>query len=186
MRRKALLKLFIVALILVVGLAVMQRREPFVAPPAYHDYYVNTLVNTQQTLSIPSLPAGVTQITDIVFFKYNGTVWTPFTSTELGRYVDPGTGGVSYSFINPPAGSPKVLKKPQTARLLNNGQQAKMPASAPNGITINGLGNVSSVTKPNTKRAGSPNLVIRLIFVPSPPCTAGNCPTSPPGAPAPT
>jgi len=183
MRRDTLLKIWIIAAILVVGIFVMQQREPFAAPFAYQDYYVNT--RTQQILNILSWPADVTQLTDIVFFKFNGAIWIPITSTEIARYIDPGTGGISYSFVNPAAGAPTILKKPQTTLLLNNGTQAKMPIAIPKGIKISGLGNVSSITKPSGK-SGNPNLVVRLIFTSSPACRAGNCSISPPGAPAPT
>jgi len=178
--RDALLKICIIAII-IGGFFIIQR-EPFQTAPAYQDYYVNTLSTTQQTLTITSWPAGVTQLTDIVFFAYNGTSWVPFTSTVIGRYVDPGTGGISYSFVNS-AGKTNVLKKPQTTQLI--GTQAKMPIAIPKGIKISGLGNVSSITNPS-KKPGAPNLVVRLIFTPSPACISGNCSISPPRAPAPT
>lgn len=174
MCRDVLLKICIVAALILVGIFVMQTKEPFASPPLLvkdangktvaQDYYVNTKSVSEQTLNISSLPSDVRDLYDIVYFTYNGSAWVPFTSQVIGRYVDPGTGGISYT-INSPKTSATVLKKPKvTTPLLKT--QVRMPISTTTitkGITIKGLGNVSSIASKvpsNTKT----NLVVRLVF----------------------
>jgi hypothetical protein len=160
MRTIVLLRLCIVAILVIGFILIIRKTDPFFVLPNYLDYYVKT---SDQTLSIPSIPAGST-LHDIVFFTFNGQNWVPFPNSVINRLVDT-VSGISYSIS-----STKKLKKKGTIGGLTQ-TQAVMPQPAsifPNGITINGLGNVGSISsKSNSNRPRSPNLVVRLVFTSS-------------------